>query len=115
VLAVKEVEYLRAQLKTFDTEDETMNGDQPQFDQKKSEHIAQLEKLLDEYRVEIQQTHEELSKREAPKDDDSQARGVKRPLSPARTANSKNISPNRNRLPLWLVANSTPPSHRSSI
>ncbi|OGE55960.1 hypothetical protein PENARI_c003G08853 [Penicillium arizonense] len=83
VLAVKEVEYLRAQLKTFDTDEETMNGDQPQFDQKKSEHIAQLEKLLDEYRVEIQQTHEELSKREAPKEDDSQARGVKRPLSPA--------------------------------
>ncbi|KAJ5301303.1 hypothetical protein N7508_006166 [Penicillium antarcticum] len=82
-LATKEIEYLRAQLKTFDTEDDAMKEDGNPSDQKKSEHIAQLEKLLDEYRVEIKQIHEELSKRETPKEDDSQARGVKRPLSPA--------------------------------
>jgi Mitotic checkpoint protein. len=34
-LAVKEVEYLRAQLKTFDAEEATMNDDQSQFDGQK--------------------------------------------------------------------------------
>ncbi|KAJ5091482.1 Mitotic checkpoint [Penicillium alfredii] len=83
VLAVKEVEYLRAQLKTFDTEEATMNAEQSQFDEQKSEQIAQLEKIVDEYRGELQKVHEELSKREAPPPEDSQARGTKRPLSPA--------------------------------
>ncbi|KAJ5676906.1 Mitotic checkpoint [Penicillium maclennaniae] len=84
-LAVKEVEYLRAQLKTFDAEEETMNTDQGTFDEQKSAQIAQLEKIVDEYRVELQQTHEELSKREAPQQNEAQAeaRGTKRPLSPA--------------------------------
>ncbi|RAL17105.1 coiled-coil domain-containing protein MAD1 [Aspergillus homomorphus CBS 101889] len=86
-LAVKEVEYLRAQLKTFDTEEETMNAEQSQFDQHKSEQIATLEKLVDEYRVELAKAHEELSQREsAPagqQDEPQHPRGVKRPLSPA--------------------------------
>ncbi|OJK04733.1 hypothetical protein ASPACDRAFT_1851699 [Aspergillus aculeatus ATCC 16872] len=60
-LAIKEVEYLRAQLKTFDTEEETMNAEQSQFDQQKSEQIATLEKLVDEYRAELAKVHEELS------------------------------------------------------
>lgn len=81
-LAVKEVEYLRAQLKTFDTEEITMN-EENRFDEQKSEQIAQLEKIIDEYRKELQKAHEELSKREAPQPEDSQPRGVKRPLSPA--------------------------------
>lgn len=85
VLAVKEVEYLRAQLKTFDTEEMTMNADHSQFDEQKSQQVEQLEKLIDEYRAELEKAHEELSKREAPRQqDDSQTpRGVKRPLSPA--------------------------------
>lgn len=82
-LAVKEVEYLRAQLKTFDAEEATMNENQTQFDEQKSEQIAQLEKLVDEYRAELHKVHEELSKQEAPKEDEAKARGVKRPLSPA--------------------------------
>jgi mitotic spindle assembly checkpoint protein MAD1 len=82
-LAVKEVEYLRAQLKTFDAEEATMNGDQTQFDEQKSEQISQLEKLVDEYRSELHKVHEELSKQEAPKENEVEARGVKRPLSPA--------------------------------
>lgn len=82
-LAVKEVEYLRAQLKTFDTEEETMNAEQGQFDAQKSAQIAELEKIVDEYRSELQKAHEELSKREAPPQEDVQARGTKRPLSPA--------------------------------
>ncbi|KAF3013816.1 coiled-coil domain-containing protein mad1 [Penicillium rubens] len=79
-LAVKEVEYLRAQLETFDAEEATMNEDQSQFDGQKSQQIAQLQQLVDEYRSELQKVHEELSKQEAPKADE--ARGVKRPLSP---------------------------------
>lgn len=82
-LAVKEVEYLREQLKTFDTEEITMNAEESRFDEQKSQQIAQLEGLVDEYRVELQKVHEELSKREAAAQDESQARGTKRPLSPA--------------------------------
>ena len=82
-LAVKEVEYLRAQLKTFDTEEITMNEDENRFDQQKSEQIANLEKLIDEYRGELHKAHEELSKRESSQPEDPQARGVKRRLSPA--------------------------------
>jgi mitotic spindle assembly checkpoint protein MAD1 len=85
VLAVKEVEYLRAQLKAFDEEEITMNEDKS-YDEQKAEQIAQLQKIVDEYRTELQTAHEELSKREAPPapaQDDSQARGTKRPLSSA--------------------------------
>lgn len=82
-LAVKEVEYLREQLKTFDTEEVTMNPEQSQFDEQKSSQIANLEKIVDEYRVELEKAHEELSKRESSQQDDTQPRGVKRPLSPA--------------------------------
>lgn len=82
-LAVKEVEYLRAQLKTFDTEEETMNAEQSQFDAQKSAQIAELEKIVDVYRGELQKAHEELSKREALQQEEVQPRGTKRPLSPA--------------------------------
>ncbi|KAL6414442.1 uncharacterized protein AUP68_00965 [Ilyonectria robusta] len=41
VLAVKEVEYLRAQLKTFDTEDETLQPEQ--FDQARIMRVQELE------------------------------------------------------------------------
>lgn len=82
-LAVKEVEYLRAQLKTFDTEEETMNTEQT-YDEQKSAQIAKLEQLVDEYRNDLQKAHDELSKQEVPpQQEDAQARGTKRPLSPA--------------------------------
>lgn len=58
-LAVKEVEYLRAQLKTFDTEDETMQPEQ--FDQARSQRIQELEHLVDQYKSEVQSLHAELS------------------------------------------------------
>ncbi|BCR86503.1 coiled-coil domain-containing protein MAD1 [Aspergillus chevalieri] len=79
-LAIKEIEYLRAQLKTFDTEEITMN-EESRFDEQKSEQIANLEKIIDEYREELEKAHEELSKREAPRPEEP--RGVKRTLSPA--------------------------------
>ncbi|KAJ6145696.1 Mitotic checkpoint [Penicillium chermesinum] len=86
-LAVKEVEYLRAQLKTFDEEELTMNGDENQFDAKKSEQIAQLQQLVDEYRGELQKAHEELSKQEAPPQQEQPTRGTKRPFSSADSEN----------------------------
>lgn len=87
-LAVKEVEYLRAQLKTFDEEEVTMNADENQFDAKKSEQIAQLQQLVDEYRGELHKAHEEMSKQEAsPQLEQQQTRGTKRPLSPADSEN----------------------------
>lgn len=62
-LAVKEVEYLRAQLKAFDTEDITFNPGQ--FDQQKADRIQQLEELVDKYRSEAEGLHKELSTLEA--------------------------------------------------
>ncbi|KLJ07542.1 mitotic spindle assembly checkpoint protein MAD1 [Blastomyces silverae] len=83
-LAIREVEYLRAQLKTFETEETTMNADETTFDQQKSDHIAHLESLLSEHREELHKLHEELSKQEkTPVEDTNAPRGVKRPLSPA--------------------------------
>jgi mitotic spindle assembly checkpoint protein MAD1 len=61
-LAVKEVEYLRAQLKTFDTEDETMQPEQ--FDQARAQRIQELEDLVDQYKTEVQSLHAELSSAE---------------------------------------------------
>jgi len=94
-LAVKEVEYLRAQLKTFDEEELTMNEEKT-YDEQKAEQIAQLQKIVDEYRTELHTVHEELSKREAappPAQDENQARGTKRPLSPAESdAESERLS-----------------------
>lgn len=92
-LAVKEVEYLRAQLKTFDEEETTMNAEQSQFDEQKAAQIAQLQQLVDEYRSELHKVHEELSQREAPPREEPQSRGTKRPLSPTdSTAESERLS-----------------------
>jgi mitotic spindle assembly checkpoint protein MAD1 len=89
-LAVKEVEYLRAQLKAFDTEELTMHEEGSHYDEQKNQQIEQLEKLVDEYRVELHKVHEDLSALEktASQDEEGTAtttasRGVKRPLSPA--------------------------------
>ncbi|OAL75059.1 spindle assembly checkpoint component mad1 [Trichophyton violaceum] len=89
-LALKEVEYLRAQLKAFDDEETTMNVEENRFDSQKAEHIARLEDLLTQHRQELHELHEQLSKREAevtPTIDlaapTTTTRGIKRPLSPA--------------------------------
>lgn len=58
-LAVKEVEYLRAQLKTFDAEDETFEPEKVDHDRK--ERVSQLEHLVDQYKTEIQNLRAELS------------------------------------------------------
>lgn len=76
-LAVKEVEYLRAQLKTFDAEETTYQPEN-HFDEQKTKRIQELEALVDDYRKELQTLHEELAKQ---KDDPvaSEAAGTKRP------------------------------------
>jgi mitotic spindle assembly checkpoint protein MAD1 len=58
-LAVKEVEYLRAQLKTFDAEESTM--ELQSYDEQKAKRIQQLEDMLDQYRNEVQTLHDELA------------------------------------------------------
>jgi mitotic spindle assembly checkpoint protein MAD1 len=63
-LAVKEAEYLRAQLKTFDAEDETFEPEK--VDQQKVERITELQGLVDNYRAEVQTLHKELSTTESP-------------------------------------------------
>ncbi|KEY69939.1 hypothetical protein S7711_06471 [Stachybotrys chartarum IBT 7711] len=59
LLAIKEAEYLRAQLKTFDTEDQTMQPEQ--FDEARAARIQELEDLVDKYKTEVQSLHSELS------------------------------------------------------
>ena len=62
-LAIKEVEYLRAQLKTFDAEDTTF---QPgNVDEAKIKRIQELEDMVDEYRLEVQTLHADLASRES--------------------------------------------------
>ncbi|TFB01406.1 Spindle assembly checkpoint component MAD1 [Trichoderma ghanense] len=58
-LALKEVEYLRAQLKAFDTEEHTM---QPEgFDESRAARVQELEDMVDNYKMEVQRLHAELS------------------------------------------------------
>ncbi|KAM0259884.1 hypothetical protein ACHAQJ_003130 [Trichoderma viride] len=58
-LALKEVEYLRAQLKAFDTEEHTLQPDQ--FDETRAARIQELEDMVDNYKMEVQRLHSELS------------------------------------------------------
>ena len=62
-LAVKEVEYLREQLRTFDSE-ETTYLPENKFDEQKQKRIRDLEGMVDQYRIELQTLNDELSKRE---------------------------------------------------
>ncbi|KAF2218538.1 spindle assembly checkpoint component Mad1 [Elsinoe ampelina] len=63
MLAVKEVEYLRAQLKSL--EDETTEFDPDRADQGTTSKTAELEALVDEYKKEISELHAQLTKLEA--------------------------------------------------
>lgn len=62
-LAVKEVDYLREQLRTFDTEEITYNSGN-QFDEEKTKRIQSLEALVDQYRDELQSLNKTLSAHE---------------------------------------------------
>lgn len=59
-LAVKEVDLLREQLRTFDSEEQTYHSEN-QFDTIKSKRIADLEALVDQHRTELQTLNAELS------------------------------------------------------
>ncbi|MCJ1288195.1 coiled-coil domain-containing protein mad1 [Xylographa opegraphella] len=62
-LAVKEVEYLREQLRTFDGEDFTVET--PTHDKENiNKRVQDLETLVSQYRGELQTLHDELSKRD---------------------------------------------------
>lgn len=58
-LAVKEVEYLREQLRTFDSEEQTYHSEN-QFDAQKTKRISDLEALVDQHRNELQTLTTEL-------------------------------------------------------
>ena len=60
-LAVKEVEYLREQLRTFDSEEQTYHSEN-QFDEQKAKRIADLEALVDQYRNELDRLNSEFEK-----------------------------------------------------
>ncbi|KAL8734300.1 MAG: hypothetical protein Q9166_001498 [cf. Caloplaca sp. 2 TL-2023] len=62
-LAVKEVEYLREQLRTFDSEEQTYTENQ--FDTQKTKRIQDLESLVDQYRQELQAINESFSRLES--------------------------------------------------
>ncbi|KAF2839492.1 mitotic spindle assembly checkpoint protein-like protein MAD1 [Patellaria atrata CBS 101060] len=61
-LAVKEVEYLRAQLQNFDAEESELQPDK--YDEQKSKRIKDLESLVDEYRNELQTLQSDLKAQE---------------------------------------------------
>lgn len=74
-LATKEVEFLRAQVKSFEDEEREM---QPEiFDAARAARVKELEDLVDQYRSEINTLQKELNATEKPL---GVAVGVKRPL-----------------------------------
>ncbi|KAG6121154.1 hypothetical protein E4U13_005357 [Claviceps humidiphila] len=79
ILALKEVEYLRAQVKTFDDEDQTMQPEN--HDETRSVRIQELEALVDQYKSEVQSLHSELSAMEpaSARISSQPATGAKRP------------------------------------
>lgn len=62
-LAVKEVEYLRAQMKTFEAEEAEFNAEQ--IDEEHTKRVHELEGMLEKYRGELQALHAELSSLES--------------------------------------------------
>ena len=80
-LALKEVDYLKAQLKTFDSE-ETMLMENKNFDTQRAEQVKQLEDLVEQYKTELAALHAEFTKLESmPQVAESatrQTRGMKR-------------------------------------
>lgn len=80
-LAIKEVEFLRAQLKTFDTEEQSMQHEQ--YDDARAVRIRELEELVDGYKEEVQILHKELSSKEPSSADtpSQSAVGIKRTRS----------------------------------
>lgn len=80
-LVLKEVEYLRAQLRTFDSEDTTQDiSPQATVDAQARERIVELEDLVSNYRSELDAANIELSSVHDPKPVDEDAKSAKRRL-----------------------------------
>ncbi|KAK5135737.1 hypothetical protein LTR08_004723 [Meristemomyces frigidus] len=62
-LVTKEVEYLRAQMKTFEAEEAEFNPEQ--LDEARSKRLHDLEDMAEQYRMELQTLHADLTKLEA--------------------------------------------------
>ncbi|KAI9674126.1 MAG: coiled-coil domain-containing protein mad1 [Caeruleum heppii] len=75
-LAIKEIGFLRAQLKTFDAEETTFQMDG--FDEQKAKRITELEGIVDNYRTELQTLSEELKIRDETGPAVSEQAGLKR-------------------------------------
>lgn len=61
-LAIKEAEYLRAQLKTYDSEDTVFQPEN--VDEAKTKRIQELEDMVDQYRQEVQTLHADIDAQE---------------------------------------------------
>lgn len=59
-LVTKEVEYLRAQMKTFEAEEAEFNPEH--VDEERTKRINELESMVEQYRSEVNQLHSDLSK-----------------------------------------------------
>ena len=93
-LAVKEVDYLRAQLKTFDTEEITFQPDN--VDEAKIKRIQELEDMVDQYRQEVQTLHADLANNENPVSAQATT-GAKRPHDPSEDSEHIGILSRKNR------------------
>jgi len=89
-LAVKEVEYLRAQLKTFELEDLTLQPDS--VDEAKAKRIQELEDLVDQFKTEVSTLHAELTSLESASASPAQpVVGSKRPREGDASAESEQL------------------------
>lgn len=75
-LAIKEAEYLRAQLKTYDAEDTTFQPES--VDAAKAQRIQELEDMVEKYRQEVENLNAELSTKEMPPPPLASPTGTKR-------------------------------------
>ncbi|KAI5305066.1 hypothetical protein KEM56_005379 [Ascosphaera pollenicola] len=106
-LALKEVDYLRAQLKAMDDEESTMDIEQNtnRQDQQKTEHIAKLESLLTEHREELHKLHIALTESKEEKTtakpdatvESTEARGKKRPADDDTSSERLSVLARKNR------------------
>jgi len=80
-LAKKEIEYLRAQLDTFNSEELTMM-DSTNFNAQRTEQVQRLEGLVNEYKSEIENLHTQVSTLES-------APPVAEPVQPQQIAGQK--------------------------
>lgn len=106
-LALKEVDYLRAQLKAMDDEESTMDVElnTNRYDQQKTEHIAKLESLLTEHREELHNLQNELTKLEEEKATantgssvgSDETRGTKRPAEDSASNERLSVLARKNR------------------